>query len=605
MLSVNFVPSNTNNFNSVTGVTVLITVTRANPVVSWSNPSAINYGTPLSAAQLNATASVPGTFTYTPATGTILNAGANQKLAVRFVPTNTNNFNSVEETAVALTVNKINLTASANSISRMYGLDNPVLTISYGGFVNGEGESVLDSKPVASTAALKTSPVGTYTINVSGGIDNNYNFVYASGTLTITRATLTVTADNKTKLFSTPNPELTASYSGFANNDNINDIDVKPQLATTATLTSPPGGYPITVSGGSDNNYNFTYVPGTLTITPNFPPTLSNFSIQTPEDIPYVFTYNSFGDNFSSFSNSPIQYIKVISLPAQGTLFWKESAVNAGAEILVEDGVINNFIYQPKPEFSGSDSFVWNAFDGAFAALQNASVLITVLPVNDRPVLSNIETTPILYSLGDPAVPVSTSILISDIDNENVFSATVSVVENFTNGDQLSFNPESGSVITAAYNSATGVLVLSGKDTRARYQTALRRVLFSSPVKGDAVISDKRIAFMVRDSLEDSNVVSRIISITEVFPELNIVNAFTPNDDGVNDYWDFEGLEFYAEVDIRVYDRNSSLVFQCKGVDCKWDGKKNGTVLPAGPYFYTIFLNGGKRKYQGTVTLLR
>jgi len=605
VLSANFVPSNTNNFNSVNGVTVLITVNKANPVITWNNPSAINYGTPLSATQLNASASVAGSFTYTPTSGTLLNAGVNQKLAVRFVPTNTSNYNVIEETAVEITVNKINLTARANDISRIYGTDNPVLTILYTGFVNGEGESVLDSKPSTSTTATKTTAVGTYPITVSGGVDNNYNFIYATGILTITKAMLTAAADNKTKLFGTPNPELTISYSGFANADNANDLDVKPQVTTTATLSSPQGGYPITVSGGSDNNYNFTYVQGTLTITPNFPPTLTDFSIQTPEDIPFTFTYTTFGNNFTSFSGSPIQYVKVISLPAQGTLFWKGTAVVAGAEIMVEGGAINNFIYQPRSEFSGSDSFRWNAFDGTFSAAQNANVLITVLKVNDPPVLSNIETTPVLYSLGDPAIPVSTTILISDIDNANMFSATISIIENFTNGDQLSYRPESGSPITATYNSATGILDLTGKDTRANYEAALAKVLFSSPVTGDAEVSDKRVAFVVRDSLDDSNIVSRIVSITEVFPEVSIVNAFTPNDDGVNDYWDFVDLDYYSDIDIRVFDRNGSLVFQCNTVDCKWDGKKNGRALPPGPYFYTIYLNGGKRKYQGTVTILR
>ncbi|MBX2971046.1 MAG: gliding motility-associated C-terminal domain-containing protein, partial [Cyclobacteriaceae bacterium] len=605
VLSANFVPSNTNNFNSVNGTTVLITVNKANPVINWSNPSAINYGTPLGATQLNATASVPGAFTYSPPSGTLLNAGTNQKLAVRFVPTNTSNYNIIEETAVNITVNKINLTARANNISRVYGLDNPELTIAYTGFVNGELESVLDSKPTTSTTATKTTSVGTYPITVSGGADNNYNFVYTAGTLTITKATLTATADNKTKLFGTPNPELTISYTGFANTDNANDIDVKPTVSTTATLSSPQGGYPITVSGGSDNNYNFTYVQGTLTVTPNFPPTLTSFSIQTPEDVPYTFTYETFGDNFSSFSGSAIQYVKVISLPAQGTLFWKGTAVSAGAEILVESGAINNFIYQPRPEFSGSDSFIWNAFEGTFSAVQNATVLISVISVNDPPVLSNIELTPVLYSLGDPAIPVSTSILISDIDNANMFSATISITENFTNGDQLSYRSETGSPITAAYNSATGILELTGKDTRANYEAALAKVMFSSPVTGEATISDKRVAFVVRDSLDASNVVSRIVSITEVFPELGIVNAFTPNGDGVNDYWDFVDLDYYSEIEIRVFDRNNSLVFHCKEVDCKWDGKKNGVELPVGPYFYTIYLNGGKRKYQGTVTILK
>ncbi len=46
------------------------------PTLAWTDPAAITYGTALSATQLNATANVPGTFTYTPASGTVLGAGS-------------------------------------------------------------------------------------------------------------------------------------------------------------------------------------------------------------------------------------------------------------------------------------------------------------------------------------------------------------------------------------------------------------------------------------------------------------------------------------------------------------------------------------------------
>ena len=142
ILSVNFAPTNTSNYNPVNGSTVLITVNKATPVITWANPSAISYGTALSATQLNATASVPGTFTYSPANGTILNAGPNQVLTVNFVPASSANYNSVNGTSVMITVNKINLTTTANGSTRIYGTPNSPLTISYSGFVNGEIESV-------------------------------------------------------------------------------------------------------------------------------------------------------------------------------------------------------------------------------------------------------------------------------------------------------------------------------------------------------------------------------------------------------------------------------------------------------------------------------
>ena len=56
--------------------TVTINVTKATPTITWANPADITYGTALGATQLNATADVPGTFVYTPAAGTVLNAGA-------------------------------------------------------------------------------------------------------------------------------------------------------------------------------------------------------------------------------------------------------------------------------------------------------------------------------------------------------------------------------------------------------------------------------------------------------------------------------------------------------------------------------------------------
>ncbi|MDQ3817915.1 MAG: DUF4214 domain-containing protein, partial [Acidobacteriota bacterium] len=78
------------------------TVAKATPVITWNNPANISAGTPLSSTQLNATANVPGTFTYTPAAGTILNVGVNQ-LSVNFSPTDAANYNSATKT-VQLTV---------------------------------------------------------------------------------------------------------------------------------------------------------------------------------------------------------------------------------------------------------------------------------------------------------------------------------------------------------------------------------------------------------------------------------------------------------------------------------------------------------------------
>ncbi len=97
-------------------------------------------------------------------------------------------------------------------------------------------------------------------------VTGNYN--NAGGTLNdiIARAMLTVTADNQMKLVNEPNPALTYQITGFQNGETEAVLSGSPICITTATLTSPPGTYPITCSDAAASNYDFTYVNGMLTI---------------------------------------------------------------------------------------------------------------------------------------------------------------------------------------------------------------------------------------------------------------------------------------------------------------------------------------------------
>ncbi|MBS0631647.1 MAG: hypothetical protein JSS11_07010 [Verrucomicrobia bacterium] len=164
------------------------------------------------------------------------------------------------------TVAKASLTITAASPSRVYGAANPALTLTYSGFVNGDTAAAI-TPPVAATVATAASPVGAYPVTLTGGSAANYTLTNLGGVLTITKATLTATAADQTRLFGAANPAFTISYRGFVNNDTVAAI-TPPTASTTATTASAAGTYPITLSGGSAANYTFTYVPGTLTITP-------------------------------------------------------------------------------------------------------------------------------------------------------------------------------------------------------------------------------------------------------------------------------------------------------------------------------------------------
>ena len=91
------------NLSASTQITITASPSTNTPTISWSAPAAISYGTALSSTQLNATASVAGTFTYTPAAGTVLKPGT-QSLSAVFTPTNKTY--SAATATVQITVNQ-------------------------------------------------------------------------------------------------------------------------------------------------------------------------------------------------------------------------------------------------------------------------------------------------------------------------------------------------------------------------------------------------------------------------------------------------------------------------------------------------------------------
>jgi hypothetical protein len=165
---------------------------------------------------------------------------------------------SVTKTDGTLTINQAVATVTANDKMKTYGQANPTLTATVTGQVTG-GDPV--NYTLATTAA-QFSNVGGYPITVTLGSNPNYSVTKTDGTLTINQAIATVTADNKSKAYLAPNPTLTATVVGqVTGGDPINYT-----LSTTATPTSVPGTYPITVTLGSNPNYNVTPHDGTLAI---------------------------------------------------------------------------------------------------------------------------------------------------------------------------------------------------------------------------------------------------------------------------------------------------------------------------------------------------
>jgi Bacterial Ig-like domain (group 3) len=159
-LLVTFTPTDLIDYVSVT-FTEVINVLKATPTVTWANPAAIVYGTALSAKQLDATASVPGTFAYMPASGSIPNAGLSQTLSVTFTPTDTTDYSSVVRTVA---INVLIPTSASVSIPSTTATLHQSITLSV--TVSAPAGFAV---PVGSIMFFDgATPLGPATLNASG-----------------------------------------------------------------------------------------------------------------------------------------------------------------------------------------------------------------------------------------------------------------------------------------------------------------------------------------------------------------------------------------------------------------------------------------------------
>ena len=239
-------------------------------------------------------------------------------------------------TSGTIHVIKAILTAIADSKEKLYGDTNPSLSISYTGFKGSDNNNLLDIAPSIITAAVETSDAGSYPIHLSGGADNNYALTLVDGILTINKAILTITPNDVARVYGDANPIFEANYSGFRGNDDLSLIDTKPVASTIATQISEVGEYPIVMHDGLDNNYDFAFTTGILTVNKSALTVKANDITRDFGDINPILSlvYNGFkGTDDESDIDTP---------PTTSTVATQES--NTGIyQITLSGGIDNNY----------------------------------------------------------------------------------------------------------------------------------------------------------------------------------------------------------------------------------------------------------------------
>jgi hypothetical protein len=388
-------------------------------------------------------------------------------------------------TTTIITVSQAPLTVTAIGQTITYPA-LPTYSATITGFVNSDTSAVLSGAPVFSTNATSSNGkpnAGSWTITPAAGTlsATNYTFgsgtTYATATLTVNKASLTVSANNLTMAAGTSVPTLTAGITGLVNGDlfagttntfpAVNNgntlsgaVTGTVNLATTASSSSTPGGYPITAGSGglglSAANYTLSFAPGTLTVT-------------------------SAASSSTAFSTAPTAstYGQAVSFTASVTA--NSAAVTAGTVTFTDTTNSATLSSNVALNASGQASFtvatltagshtIQASYSGA-AGIAASSGTATIA-VSKAPLTVTANAQSITYGVA-PSPSVTITGFVNG-DTASVVSGTANVTNNATliNGKPIAgswtVTPAAGTLSAANYTFGSGTVYAPGTLTVAK-----------------------------------------------------------------------------------------------------------------------------------------
>jgi hypothetical protein len=388
-LTVTFTPTDTANYTTATK-TVQLTVGQATPTINWPTPASFSYGTALSGAQLNATSPIAGSFTYAPAVGSVPTAGVNT-LSVTFTPTDTTDYTTATKTVQLIVSQTTPIINWPTPAPIFYGTPLSATQLNAAAY-QLNGTTPLDGTFVYSPAVGSVLSVGSQQLSVTFTPNDTANYTTAAKTvpLTVSPATLTISANNYTRLYGLANPVFQGTITGVQNGDVFTE-----SFSSAASLTSDPGQYPIVpaASGTRLSDYVQVVQNGTLTVTKA--PVVITTALSTPS-IAYGLNVTMTANVASTTSGIPTGTIKFLdngnamgsAVLSNGIATFTTAGLQVGTHIIV-------------PVYSGDTDFI--ASSASATSSGSNTVVITpldfTLQVISSPTVEGIYGTTRQYTL--------------------------------------------------------------------------------------------------------------------------------------------------------------------------------------------------------------
>ncbi|HEX6429620.1 MAG TPA: MBG domain-containing protein [Niastella sp.] len=415
--------------------------------------------------------------------------------------------------------------------------------------------------------------VGTTTITASQIGNSEYDpATGASIALTVTPKDLTVTADAKSKVYGDADPVLTYTATGLVGIDALTGSLNRVAGENTGTHAINQG----TLSAG--NNYTLNYTLADLTITPKALTVTADARLKVYGDADPVLTYTYSpalvsGDGFTGVLN-------------------RTPGENTGNYSIVKNTLTVNNNYQ---------------LTYVPANLVINKALLTATAGDKTVCLEDaVGTVPVSYTgfkNGDNAAALSSQPAVN--------------IPSYNAAGNYPLTPSGGAAANYSFNYASGQLTVlpvpagtimqnpTGAGVVAGYQLAAPSGTAYTWSTGETTNT-----ITVRASGDYSVKVTNPQGCSNNFTvqirlqTLPIPNTFSPNGDGINDYWLVPELRNYPNVYVTIADRDGQVVFESRSFS-RWDGKKGGKDLPAGVYFYRLRKAPGEAVFTGWLNLLK
>jgi gliding motility-associated-like protein len=526
----------------------------------------------------------------------------------------------ISYTSGTLTISKASLIVTAKNTTVEYG-ENFSIDFEYGAFKNGDDASVLDTGAYVYIDGAFSNNVGTYTIVPDAVVDNNYTPSYVSGTLTINKATLTATADDKSREYGDANPIFTISYSGFKNGDDSTDLDTVSTTSTPATVTSDAGIYDITLSDGFDTNYTITETKGVLIIRSILPSVVTNV-VTNIAGVTATFNGEMTSTGGELITTRGFVYSVTNMIPTLSDSK-VDVATGIGSFIKNEAGLTSETTYYIR-------AFATNSKGTAYGDVKEFTTLDITPPT--APIVTNIDT----YTCANNTSITADTTLVFNGSAEpgstvEVFVSTVSVGITITdNTGNWSFDHSATVLADGVHNitatatdistntskmSATLIIIIDTRD----FDEDGNPDFCDDDDDNDGVLDADDNSHLPNPDQADTNN-NGIGDVQEDCDNDGILNyydtdvascqepilkkktyGFSPNGDGINDVWTIEDIQLFPNNVVQIFNRSGKVVFKMNGYDNTFEGAFKGEKLPVGPYLFIIDLGNGSQPTKGWI----